>query len=97
MYVTYGRPLPPHTQRVTLKLIGSELQRKIDKTETDEAVEYLQNLLELKEYSDRGSEKLSRGNKRKLCVVAISMIGAPKHIFLDKPSTRMDPLARNYL
>jgi len=64
--------------------------------ETQEAIDYLLRTLKLEEYRHRGAEKLSGGNKRKLCV-AMSMIGAPKLLFLDEPSTGMDPVARKYL
>jgi len=39
---------------------------------------------------------LSGGNKRKLSV-AIAMLGNPPIIFLDEPSTGMDPGARRYM
>jgi len=39
---------------------------------------------------------LSGGNKRKLSV-AIATIGNPPVIFLDEPSTGMDPSARRYM
>ena len=39
---------------------------------------------------------LSGGNKRKLSV-AIAMIGNPPIVFLDEPSTGMDPEARRFM
>ena len=39
---------------------------------------------------------VSGGNKRKLSV-AIAMIGEPDIIFLDEPSTGMDPVARRFM
>jgi ATP-binding cassette subfamily A (ABC1) protein 3 len=39
---------------------------------------------------------LSGGNKRKLSV-AMAMIGNPSIIFLDEPSTGMDPKARRFM
>ena len=45
--------------------------------------------------SDRCSLS-SGGNKRKLCT-AISMIGDPPVVFLDEPTTGMDPVARRQL
>jgi ABC-type multidrug transport system ATPase subunit len=38
----------------------------------------------------------SGGNKRKLSV-AIAMIGEPSIVFLDEPSTGMDPVARRFM
>jgi ATP-binding cassette subfamily A (ABC1) protein 3 len=39
---------------------------------------------------------LSGGNKRKLSV-AIAMIGEPSIVFMDEPSTGMDPVARRFM
>ena len=39
---------------------------------------------------------MSGGNKRKLSV-AMAMIGNPGIIFLDEPSTGMDPKARRFM
>lgn len=50
----------------------------------------------LDEYSDKLSGTLSGGNKRKLSV-AMAMIGNPSIIFLDEPSTGMDPKARRFM
>lgn len=52
--------------------------------------------LNLKEYEDKLSGTLSGGNKRKLSV-AMAMIGNPRIIFLDEPSTGMDPKARRFM
>ena len=40
--------------------------------------------------------KLSGGNKRKLSV-AMAMIGNPPIVFLDEPSTGMDPKAKRFM
>lgn len=50
----------------------------------------------LTEYADRAAGGFSGGNKRKLSV-AIAMIGEPSIVFLDEPSTGMDPLARRFM
>jgi len=52
--------------------------------------------MSLVEYADRISGSYSGGNKRKLSV-AIAMIGGPELIFLDEPSTGMDPVARRFM
>lgn len=52
--------------------------------------------LGLTEYADRAAGGYSGGNKRKLSV-AIAMIGEPSIVFLDEPSTGMDPVARRFM
>ena len=39
---------------------------------------------------------MSGGNKRKLSV-AMALIGNPPIVFLDEPSTGMDPMARRFM
>jgi ABC-type multidrug transport system ATPase subunit len=50
----------------------------------------------LTEYADRFAGTYSGGNKRKLSV-AVAMIGEPSIVFLDEPSTGMDPVARRFM
>lgn len=50
----------------------------------------------LAEYADRYAGTYSGGNKRKLSV-AIAMIGEPALVFLDEPSTGMDPVAKRFM
>lgn len=52
--------------------------------------------MNLEEYEDKLSGNLSGGNKRKLSV-AMAIIGNPDIIFLDEPSTGMDPKARRFM
>merc|ERR1711871_568275 len=50
----------------------------------------------LSDYADQVAGQYSGGNKRKLSV-AIAMIGEPSIVFLDEPSTGMDPVARRFM
>jgi len=50
----------------------------------------------LVEYAARSAYQYSGGNKRKLSL-AIAMIGEPSIVFLDEPSTGMDPVARRFM
>ncbi len=50
----------------------------------------------LTEYASRPAFTYSGGNKRKLSV-AIAMMGEPSIVFLDEPSTGMDPVARRFM
>nr|XP_047907905.1 phospholipid-transporting ATPase ABCA7 isoform X4 [Anser cygnoides] len=52
--------------------------------------------LGLEPHADRPAGKYSGGNKRKLST-AIALIGCPPIIFLDEPTTGMDPGARRFL
>jgi ATP-binding cassette, subfamily A (ABC1), member 3 len=52
--------------------------------------------LGIAEFADKPAGTLSGGTKRKLSV-AIAMIGAPPLLFLDEPSTGMDPASRRGL
>jgi len=61
-----------------------------------EAITRKMQELDLTEYVDRLSGTLSGGNKRKLSV-AMAMIGNPRIVFLDEPSTGMDPKARRFM
>ena len=52
--------------------------------------------LDLEMYDNTLSKNLSGGNKRKLSV-AIAMMGNPPIIFMDEPSTGMDPKAKRFM
>jgi ATP-binding cassette subfamily A (ABC1) protein 3 len=57
-------------------------------------VEHILGKLGLQEgIADKPSKGYSGGNKRKLCV-GIALIGNPPIVFLDEPSTGMDPVSR---
>lgn len=68
-------------------LTGKDLRSAVD-----EKVEEMQ----LSQYRFRRAGTLSGGNKRKLSV-AMALIGEPPVIFLDEPSTGMDPFARRFM
>ena len=51
--------------------------------------------MDLKRYENVCSHMLSGGNKRKLSVT-LAMLGNPPIVFLDEPSTGMDPEARRF-
>lgn len=52
--------------------------------------------MQLKEFENVLAGTYSGGNKRKLSV-AIAMLGNPPIVFLDEPSTGMDPGARRFM
>ncbi|XP_031293899.2 phospholipid-transporting ATPase ABCA7 isoform X6 [Camelus dromedarius] len=52
--------------------------------------------LGLLQYADRPAGTYSSGNKRKLAT-ALALVGDPAVVFLDEPTTGMDPSARRFL
>jgi ATP-binding cassette subfamily A (ABC1) protein 3 len=60
------------------------------------AVEKMLAGMDLLNFRGKLAGRLSGGNKRKLSV-AIAMIGSPPIVFLDEPSTGMDPVARRFM
>ncbi|XP_028297042.1 ATP-binding cassette sub-family A member 2-like isoform X2 [Gouania willdenowi] len=62
----------------------------------ERVVSWALDKLELSKYADKPSCTYSGGNKRKLST-AIALIGYPSLVFLDEPTTGMDPRARRFL
>ncbi|XP_044162592.1 ATP-binding cassette sub-family A member 2 isoform X1 [Bufo gargarizans] len=70
--------------------------RGIPWKDEERVVNWALEKLELTPYADRPAGTYSGGNKRKLST-AIALIGYPSFIFLDEPTTGMDPKARRFL
>ncbi|XP_056449000.1 LOW QUALITY PROTEIN: ATP-binding cassette sub-family A member 2 [Gadus chalcogrammus] len=70
--------------------------RGISWKDQDRVVQWALDKLELSHYADKPAGTYSGGNKRKLST-AIALIGYPSLIFLDEPTTGMDPKARRFL
>jgi ATP-binding cassette, subfamily A (ABC1), member 3 len=62
----------------------------------DEIIQKQIEEMDLTEYIHAKADKLSGGNKRKLSV-AMAMIGNPPIVFLDEPSTGVDPKAKRFM
>ena len=67
--------------------------KQINKYRLNGIVDIIIEKLNLTEFKNKISKNLSGGNKRKLSV-GISLISKPNIIFLDEPSTGMDPYTR---
>lgn len=59
-------------------------------------IEKIMEEMDLNEFAKVQVQTLSGGNKRKLSV-AMAMIGNPPIVFLDEPSTGMDPRAKRFM
>ncbi|CAH1785688.1 unnamed protein product [Owenia fusiformis] len=70
--------------------------RGIPLKEEKQVVEWALNKLALSQYADKPSGTYSGGNKRKLST-AIALLGNPPVIFLDEPTTGMDPHSKRFL
>jgi len=70
--------------------------RGLDEASAKKATEWGLKKLGLVAYSDRCAGTYSGGNKRKLST-AIALIGNPSIVFLDEPTSGMDPGARRFL
>jgi ATP-binding cassette subfamily A (ABC1) protein 3 len=82
------------TAREHLELYASI--KGIPKDKREPIIEQIMKDLMLKPFENIISSTYSGGNKRKLSV-AIALIGNPSIIFLDEPSSGMDPEARRFM
>ena len=70
--------------------------RGLDTSKIDLVLNELTSVFKLDEFNNKLVQDLSGGNKRKVSS-AIAFIGRPSVVFLDEPTTGMDPAARRYL
>ncbi|KAH7957727.1 hypothetical protein HPB52_022524 [Rhipicephalus sanguineus] len=70
--------------------------RGIRYNEIESVTNWLMDKLNIREHADKRAKQLSGGTKRKLSY-AISMLGKPRIVLLDEPSTGMDPQSKRFL
>ncbi|KAG3081260.1 hypothetical protein JG687_00006803 [Phytophthora cactorum] len=68
----------------------------VARADLNDVVKSLMHQMNLDDFENKLAGTLSGGNKRKLSV-AIALIGSPPIIFLDEPSTGMDPVSRRFM
>ena len=85
---------PLLTGREHLKLYAR--LRGLSESSVQKYTEWCLRRLGLIPYADRAAGTYSGGNKRKLST-AIALIGRPSMVFLDEPTSGMDPGARRFL
>lgn len=79
------------TARENLELFGRLY--KIPRKERASRIDHLIDRFELGEFADRPAKTYSGGQRRRLDVVA-SLIASPPALFLDEPTTGLDPRSR---
>ncbi|RLN38339.1 hypothetical protein BBO99_00008317 [Phytophthora kernoviae] len=82
------------TVREHLELFGAI--KGVQRDDMDTVVTEKIHQLNLADFENKLAGSLSGGNKRELSV-AIALIGSPPIIFLDEPSTGMDPVSRRFM
>ncbi|XP_062616764.1 cholesterol transporter ABCA5-like, partial [Saccostrea cucullata] len=70
--------------------------RGVQEGKVNDIADWFIDQLKVQEHANKRSKKLSGGTKRKLSY-AISMLGKPKIVLLDEPSTGMDPASKRFL
>jgi len=86
--------LPMMTGRETLRLFAAV--KGISDDTIEDYVERMIDMLSLTPFADKPCGGYSGGNMRKLSV-GIALVGAPAVVFLDEPSTGMDPVSRRFM
>jgi ABC-2 type transport system ATP-binding protein len=83
-----------HTGRENLKLMAD--LNHLDRRRATRVIDELLERFELADAADRRAQTYSGGMKRRLDL-AMTLIGSPRLIFLDEPTTGLDPRSRREL
>ncbi|XP_026730464.1 ATP-binding cassette sub-family A member 5-like [Trichoplusia ni] len=70
--------------------------RGVSKQDTPRIVDAYLNGLQIMEHAHKNAEECSGGTRRKLSF-ALAMVGSPRVVLLDEPSTGMDPRSKRFL
>jgi len=89
-----GSPPSPPPPLLAFDLIVYLFYLGVSRTEVQAAVEKVFHEVNLEGHEKKMGNKLSGGQKRKLCL-GMALIGNPKLILLDEPTSGMDPYSRH--
>lgn len=81
------------TGRELLKLFAGLYSSRGDYDSQDQAVEAVIQTCEIGEFVDREPKKLSGGQRQRV-LLALALVHSPEIVFLDEPTTGLDPQAR---
>lgn len=81
------------TGRELLKLFAGLYSSRGDYDSQDQAVEAVIRTCEIGEFVDREPKKLSGGQRQRV-LLALALVHSPEIVFLDEPTTGLDPQAR---
>lgn len=81
------------TGRELLKLFAGLYSNRGDYDSQDQAVEAVIQTCEIGEFVDREPKKLSGGQRQRV-LLALALVHSPEIVFLDEPTTGLDPQAR---
>ncbi|XP_072934146.1 cholesterol transporter ABCA5-like [Epargyreus clarus] len=70
--------------------------RGVSKSDTPRIVDAYLNGLQIMEHAGKNADECSGGTRRKLSF-ALAMVGSPRVVLLDEPSTGMDPRSKRFL
>ncbi|KAL0868036.1 hypothetical protein ABMA27_008685 [Loxostege sticticalis] len=70
--------------------------RGVSKSDTPRIVDAYLNGLQIMEHASKNADECSGGTRRKLSF-ALAMVGTPRVVLLDEPSTGMDPRSKRFL
>ncbi|XP_026331721.1 ATP-binding cassette sub-family A member 5-like, partial [Hyposmocoma kahamanoa] len=70
--------------------------RGVSKSDTPRIVEAYLHGLQIMEHAGKNADECSGGTRRKLSF-ALAMVGSPRVVLLDEPSTGMDPRSKRFL
>lgn len=85
-----------HTALLGFMTVRETIQTFRELYRDPEQFEYLAEICKLHDIMDQMNDKVSGGQAQRL-MLALALVNKPKLVFLDEPSTGLDPQARRYL